>query len=122
MANYGTHTYNTNIHGWLNYSENKVVILKSVEEDGLEWEVSITVICTSPYVPAQLCGLLENCYPAEGPEYEFAEFEFFAGKKIICRSKSWSMAEALFGANIWNHLYDDAVTDAEENPPEEGEP
>ena len=122
MPNYGTHTYNTNIHGWLNYSENKVVILKSVEDDGLQWEVSITVTCTSPYVPAQLCGPPENCYPAEGPEYEFDEFEFFVGKVVILRSKSWVVAEALFGENIWNHLYDDAVTDAEENPPEEEEP
>ena len=105
MPNYGTHTYNTNIHGWLNYSENKVVILKSVEDDGLQWEVSITVTCTSPYVPAQLCGPPENCYPAEGPEYEFEEFEFFAGKKRILRSEKWSVAEALFGTNIADRFH-----------------
>ena len=120
MANYGTHTYTTEVQAWLLLPTGASSGLK--EDEGLQWEVSITVTCTSPYVPAQLSGPPENCYPAEGPEYELEEFEFFAGKKSILRSDKWAMAEALFGTNIWNHLYDDAVTDAEENLPEEEEP
>ena len=38
------------------------------------------------------------------------------GKTVIVDSGSWAVAEALFGKIIWKHLYDDAVTDAEENP------
>ena len=114
MANYGTHTYNTEVQGELRISTSNMV-------EDLQWEVSITVTCTSPYVPAQLSGPPEHCSPAEDPEYEFEEFEFFVGKVVILRSKSWAVAEALFGENIWNHLYDDAVTDAEENPPEKGD-
>ena len=115
MTTYGTHTYNTDVQG--------ILILDGKKGgDGLQWEVSVTVTCTSPYVPAQLYGPPEYCDPAQGPEYEFDSFEFFVGKVVILRSKSWTVAEALFGANIWNHLYDDAVTDAEANPPEEEEP
>ncbi len=72
--------------------------------------------CTSPGCAAQLYGPPENCYPAEGPEFEFDEFTFFAGKKTILRSEKWSVAEALFGKIIWNRLYNDAVINAEENP------
>ena len=115
MKTYGTHTYNTDVQATLTLSA-------KVEDDGLQWEVSITVTCTSPYRPAQLYGPPEHCSPAEGPEYEFEEFEFFAGKVVILKSTDWTVAEALFGPNIWNHLYDDAVTDAEEQPQEEEEP
>ncbi len=114
MANYGTHTYTTNLQGTLSLST-------KVEDDGLEWEVSVTVTCTSPYVPAYISGPPEHCYPEEGPEYEFDEFEFFVGEVVILKSTDWTVAEALFGKNIWNHLYDNAVTDAEENLPEEEE-
>lgn len=109
MANYGTHTYNTTLQSWLKLDADR-------QEIGLEWEVSITVTCTSPYQPAQVYGPPEDCYPAEGPEFEFDSFEFFAGNKMILRSEKWSVGEALFGENIWNHLYDDAVINAEENP------
>ena len=115
MKTYGTHTYNTDVRGILSLSA-------KVEDDGLQWEVSVTVTCTSPYVPAQISGPPEHCSPAEGPEFEFDEFEFFVGKTVILNSTVWTVAEALFGANIWNHLYDDAVVDAEANPPEEEEP
>ena len=108
MTNYGTHTYNTDVQGWLKY-------LERVDDDGLLWEVSITVTCTYHGCAAQLCGPPENCYPAEGPEFEFISFEFFVGKTVIVDSESWAVAEALFGKIIWKHLYDDAVTDAEEN-------
>ena len=109
MNNYGTHTYNTDLQGTLALSA-------AVEDDGLDWEVSVTVTCTYPGCAAQLYGPPENCYPAEGPEFEFENFEFFAGNKIILRSEKWAVAEALFGKIIWNHLYNDAVINAEENP------
>ncbi len=114
MPNYGTHTYTADVQATLSLSA-------EVEDDGLQWEVSVTVTCTSPYRPAQLYGPPEHCYPAEGSEFEFDEFKFFVGKVVILKSTDWTVAEALFGKNIWNHLYDDAVTDAEENPPEEEE-
>jgi len=111
MTTYGTHTYNTDLQATLALSA-------KVEDDGLQWEVSVTVTCTSPYRRAKVYGPPENCYPAEGPEFEFDEFEVWVGMVTIIKSTDWSVAEALFGANIWNHLYDDAVTDAEENPEE----
>ncbi len=116
MANYYTHTYTTEVYGTLTLTKEP-----DVEDDSLQWEVSVTVICTSPYVPAKIHGPPEFCYPAEGPEFEFDEFEVFVGKTTILKSADWTVAEALFGKNIWAHLYDDAVTDAEENSPEEGD-
>ena len=121
MKTYGTHTYTTDLQATLELST-KGYSAPPIFNAHLQWEVSVTVTCTSPYVPAQLSGPPEHCDPAQGPEFEFEEFEFFAGNKSILRSEKWSVAEALFGKNIWNHLYDDAVTDAEENPPEEEEP
>lgn len=114
MPNYVTHTYATTVQGTLSLSA-------EIEDDSLQWEVSVTITCVSPYVPAKLYGLPEDCYPAEAAEFEFDEFEVFVGKTVILKSTDWTVAEALFGANIWNHLYDDAVTDAEANPPEEGD-
>ncbi len=111
MTNYGTHTYNTEVYGTLTLAAGP-----DVEVDGLLWEVSVTVTCTSPGRAAQLYGPPENCYPAEGPEFEFVAFEFFVGKTMIVSSGDWGVAQALFGAAIWNHLYSDAVIDAEENP------
>ena len=67
MPNYGTHTYNTDVQACLVLSGNAI-------DDGLDWEVSVTVACTSPYVPAQVYGPPENCYPSEGPEFEWDEF------------------------------------------------
>ena len=39
MTNYGTHTYNTDLQGCLVLSGNAI-------DDGLDWEVSVTVTCT----------------------------------------------------------------------------
>ena len=113
MTSYGTHTYTTDIQG--------MFTLSTVVDTGIQWEVSITVNCTSPGCPAKLSGPPEDCYPAEGPEFELDEFEVFVGKTVIIKSKDWNVGEALFSDNLWAHLYDDAVTDAEENPPEEGD-
>ncbi len=109
MPNYGTYTYNTELQG-------AFALDVAREDDGLLWEVSVTVTCTYPGCAAQLYGPPENCYPAEGPEFEFVSFEFFVGKTVIVSSGNWAVAQALFGAVIWNHLYNDAVLDAEENP------
>ncbi len=106
---YGTHTYNTDLQG-------ELVLSGLAFDDGLQWEVSVTVTCTSPYVPAQLYGPPENCYPAEGPEFEWVEFEFFVGKTVIVKSTNEHVAAALFGELIWAQLVQDAITDAEENP------
>ena len=110
MTDYGTHTYNTTMQGEL--------VLSTAFDDTLQWEVSVTVTCTSPYVPAKLYGLPEDCYPAEGPEFEFDEFEFFVGKTMIVKSRNEHVAVALFGEIIWARLVRDAITDAEENPDE----
>ena len=107
MTSYGTHTYTTDVQGSL--------VLSATVSENIQWEVSITVNCTSPFQPARLSGPPEDCYPAEGPEFELDEFEVFVGKTVIVSTRDWSVGEALFGDNIWAHLYDDAVTDAEEN-------
>ena len=109
--NYGTHTYSTDIQATLALSA-------AVEDDGLQWEVSVTVHCTSPYCPAKVSGPPEHCYPAEGPEFEWDEFEFFVGKTMIVKSRNEHVAVALFGEIIWARLVRDAITDAEENPDE----
>ncbi len=106
---YGTHTYNTDMQG-------ELVLSGNCFDDGLQWEVSVTVTCTYPGCSAQLCGPPENCYPAEGPEFEWDEFKFFVGKTVIVKSKSEEIAAALFGEQIWAQLIRDAITDAEENP------
>ena len=116
MANYGTHTYNTEVYSWLALSD------LEVKEDDLQWEASITVACTSPHRPAQLCGPPEHCDPEQAAEYEFDEFRLSAGGTTILKSTDWAVAEALLGANIWGHLYDEAGTDAEENYVGEEEP
>ena len=110
MTAYGTHTYTTTMQGEL--------MLPTAFDDTLQWEVSVTVTCTYPGCTAQLYGPPENCYPAEGPEFEFVSFKFFVGKLVIVETRNWAVAEALFGKIIWNHLYYDAVADAEENPDE----
>ncbi len=109
MPNYGTHTYTTELQG-------ELVLSGNCFDDGLQWEVSVTVACTYPGCAAQFYGPPENCYPAEGPEFEFISFVFFVGKTKIVNNGTWDVALALFGAHIWNQLYNDAVINAEENP------
>ena len=108
MPNYGTHTYTTDVQGTLLFPT-------YVLDKYFVWEVSITIACTSRYRPAHTCGPPEHCDPEEAAEYEFDEFRLRRRFTTILKSTDWSVAEALFGANIWSHLYDDAVTDAEEN-------
>ena len=110
MTDYGTHTYNTTMQGEL--------MLPTAFDDTLQWEVSVTVTCTYPGCTAQLYGPPENCYPAEGPEFEWAEFKFFVGKTVIVKSSNEHVAVALFGEIIWARLVLDAITDAKENPDE----
>ena len=111
MTDYGTYTYNTDVQGSLSLSGD-------IFDDGLQWEVSISITCTSLYVPAYLGGPPEHCYPEEGPEFEWEEFEFFVGKTVIVKSKDEHVAAALFGETIWAQLVQDAITYAEENPEE----
>ena len=108
MPNYGTHTYATNVQGVLLSPTN-------VLDEDFEWEALITVACTSPHRPAQLGGPPEHCDPEQAAEYEFDEFRLSASGTTILKSTDWAVAEALLGKRIWKHLYDDAVTDAEEN-------
>jgi len=107
------HIYSTDITGSL--------ALSALCEDDVQWEVSVTVVCT--YRGCPQTGPTYSCggQPAEGPEFELDTYEVFVGQTVILRGDDWSKAEALFGAKIWNHLYDEAVADAEANPEEEGD-
>ena len=107
MTSYGTHTYTTDVQG--------ILTLSATVSDDIQWEVSITVNCTAPAQPAQLYGPPEDCYPAEGPEFELTDLCVVAGKIVIVSTQDWRVGEALFGETMWLHLYYDAVTDAKEN-------
>lgn len=39
-------------------------------EEWVTYTFTFDLRCTLPYRPAQLYGLPEHCYPAEGPEFE----------------------------------------------------
>lgn len=84
------------------------------DQEEVSWEVSIELDCTYAGCPAKLSGPPEDCYPAEGPEFEFKEFTVFVGKTTIVKSKSPSVAEALFGEMLWGKLMDSATIEAEE--------
>lgn len=44
------------------------------ENEDCDYELLIIVDYT-PYIPAQICGPPENCYPEEGGEFEIVEPE-----------------------------------------------
>lgn len=83
--------------------------------DGIEWEISIELDCTNPGCPAQLYGPPENCYPAEGPEFELDRVTVFVGKINVLQTAKWSEAELVLGEAVWGNLIDAAYEDADEN-------
>ena len=95
-------------------TELQIQFLDYDQELEVSWEVSIELECTYAGCSAKLSGPPEDCYPAEGPEFEFKEFTVFVGKTIIVRSKHYSVAVALFGDMVWGRLIDDATIEAEE--------
>jgi len=50
--------------------EGEIEILFNNSEEPVLWGIQIDMKQISPYIPAQLSGPPENCYPAEGPEWE----------------------------------------------------
>ncbi len=111
---YGSHTWNGTI--------NAVFPDRDKDSDPVEWEVSVEMDCTFPGDPGQITGPPENCYQAEGPEFEWSEVTVFVGGHTFMKTKDPKALVALLGDTVSDHVLDEAMTDACENwEPEEPE-
>ena len=109
---YGSHTWSGTI--------NAVFPDRDKDEAPVEWEVSVEMDCTYPGDPGKLSGPPEDCYPPEGPEFEWDEVQVFVGEHTIMKTKSAKALQALLGDAVSDHVLDEAADDAVENWEPEG--
>jgi hypothetical protein len=89
-----------------------------INEDGewaeYEFEITFTV---SPFVPAKLWGLPENCYPAEGGEVEIEKIECTDTKRTFSE-REWVLMKnwlAIDTASVPTYRYGDLEDECRES-------
>ena len=81
--------------------------------DYLEHCFEITIRCTALGTPAQLSGPPENCYPAEGPEFELETIAYIHEDRKR-EEISQQLCYAFLGQEQANELIENAADDAGE--------
>lgn len=112
---YGSHMWNGTINAVFPDRQ-----MTNSETPGVEWEVSVEMDCTYPGCSAKLSGLPEDCYPAEGPEFEWRKVHVFVGEHTIMETDSGKALALLLGDAVSDHVLDEAAEDAVENWEPEG--
>lgn len=74
----------------------------------------LTLNCVTPGTPAQLYGPAENCYPAEGAEFELDSIHLIdeEGNHILITA---AMFSAFVGQDIETKMFESACLEAEES-------
>lgn len=82
-------------------------------DEQITFEVVIEMRCTAPYVPARISGPPEDCYPAEGPEFELETIYIqFAKRQVEIKPEE---LEQLVGKKRADKLIEAAELYAMEN-------
>jgi len=81
---YGNYTYNTTIE-----------VIFVLGSEAIEWEVSIDMECTYPGDPGRLSGPPEDCYPPEGPEFEWTRVHVFVGSNTVFDTSEMKVKEVM---------------------------